>query len=93
MQKVQCCTTTTRATPAKRNAPSAAVQPPLHNDRCWQRKRDGRAKPVNIFVLPHDEPILLQIANVVKGRWRLGLEKQPADVRLEKPFPNIVRHA
>ena len=48
---------------------------------------------MNIFVLPHHEPVFLQIANVVKGRRRLELEKQPADVRLEQPFPNIVRDA
>ena len=67
--------------------------PPLHNDRCWQRKGDARANPMNIFVLPHHEPVFLQIATVVKGRRRVELEKQPADVRLEQPFPNIVRDA
>ena len=35
------------------------------------------------ILLPHDEPVSLQIANVVKGRRRLELEKQPADVRLD----------
>ena len=55
---------------AKRGSPAR----PLHNDRCWQRKGDARVNPLNIF---------LQIANVVKARRRLELEKQPADVRLE----------
>jgi hypothetical protein len=41
-------------------------------------------------MLPHHEPVFLQIDNVVKGRRRLELEKQPADVRLEKPLPNVV---
>ena len=41
-------------------------------------------------MLPHDEPVSLQIENVVKGRRSLELEKQPADVRLEKPLPNVI---
>ena len=71
---------------AERRRPAA----PRITDRCWQRKRDGRANPVNVLVLPHDQPVSLQIDNVVKGRRRLELEKQPADVRLEKPLPNVI---
>ena len=41
-------------------------------------------------MLPHHKAVFLQIDNVVKRRRRLELEKQPADVRLEKPLPNVV---
>ena len=91
MQKVQCWTKTTRATPAMRNAPSAAdPAAPRITDRGRQGKRDDRANPMNVSVLPHDQRVFLQIADVVEGRRRLQLEEQPADVRLEKPFPNVV---
>jgi hypothetical protein len=45
---------------------------------------------MNVAVLPHNKLVLLQIDNVVKGRRRLELEKQPPDVCLEKSFSNVV---
>ena len=41
MQNVQCCNTTTRATPPKRNPPSAPTQPPV----TAQPSRVGNTKP------------------------------------------------
>ena len=70
----------------KRRGPAA----PRITNRCRKRERHDRANPVNVMVLPHHEPVFLQIDNVVKGRRRLELEKQPADVRLKKPLPNVV---
>ena len=70
----------------KRRRPAA----PRITNRCRQHERDGRANPVNVMVLPHHEPVFLQIDNVVKGRRRLELEEQPADMRLEEPFSNVI---
>ena len=44
---------------AKRRRPAT----PRITDRCRQRERDGRADPVNVLMLPHHEPVFLEIAN------------------------------
>ena len=71
---------------AQRRWPTA----PRITNRRGQHECDDRANPVDVAVLPHHKSVFLQIDNVVKGRRRLELEKQPADVRLEKPLPNVV---
>ena len=91
MQKVQCWRKTTRATPAIRNAPSAAVPAaPRVTDRGRQDEGDEDADPLHVAMLPHDHRVLLQVGHVVEGRRRLELEEQPADVRVEEPLGDVV---
>ena len=42
-------------------------------------------------MLPHHQLIFLQIGHVIERRLRPELEQQPADVRVEKTFADVVR--
>ena len=66
--------------PAWKAALQAPVEPETNEDS------DVRAPPV----LPHDEAILFQIRHVIKRWLRAHLEEQPADVRVEEAFRDIV---
>ncbi len=41
-------------------------------------------------VLPHHEPVLAEIGDIVERRFGQGFEKNPADVRPEKPAADVV---
>ena len=64
---------------------------PKKADRCRENEGNEGSDPVNVSVLPDNEPIALQIRNVIKWRKRFQFEHQPADVRVKKPFADVVR--
>ena len=80
----------TRHSSDKKPSQRSCAAAPRVPDCGGQRENDGCANPMNVAVLPHDQPVLLQVGNVVKGRRRAELEKQPSDVCLEKSFSNVV---
>ena len=45
---------------------------------------------MNVAMLPHDQRILFQVGHVIEWRLRPKLEQQPADMRVEKSFADVV---
>jgi len=72
---------------SERPAPSV---PPCAEQRGQSKTRQHREQ-VNMSVLPHHQRIFFQIRHVIERRLRPELEQQPADVRVEKAFSNVVR--
>src|SRR5262249_22706431 len=57
----------------------------------WQTNTYHHREQMNISMLPHHQWIPLQIGHVIEWRFRPQLAKEPADVRMEKSFADIVR--
>src|ERR1700757_3126381 len=77
-----------------RNKESAERRNPATPDKAENRrqhKRDERADPMDVAMLPPHERIFLQVDHIVEGRERHELEHQPANVGVEKPFGDAVR--
>jgi hypothetical protein len=57
----------------------------------WQGEADHEGDDLVPAVLPHDQLVLAEVLDVVEGRLRQGLEKDPADVGPEEALGNVVR--
>ena len=63
-----------------------------------QKAEDGRdteadqnGDPLDVSILPTNEPVFLQVGYVVVRLIGVQLENQPSDMRVKKPFRNTVR--
>ncbi len=64
--------------------------PPCAEQR-GQSKTHQHREQVNMTMLPHHQRIFLQIGHVIERRLGPELEQQPANVRVEKAFSDVVR--
>src|SRR6202040_3635205 len=69
----------------------AAPAVPRKPEQGRQNKANEHGDNMHMSMLPHDERVFSQIANVIERRLRPQLEKEPADVRMEKTFGDVVR--
>src|SRR6266853_3691777 len=64
--------------------------PPRAEQR-GQGKTHQHREQVNMSMLPHHQWIFLQIGHIIERRLGPELEQQPADMRVEKTFSDVVR--
>src|SRR5688572_7677008 len=60
-------------------------------DGCWKNEGDDDGDPMDVAMLPADPAVLHEIGNIIEGRERLQLEQQPANMRMEKAFADVIR--
>src|SRR6476620_654591 len=75
----------------QKSAERAIPSIPDSTDHGWQTHADGHRQEMDVAMLPHYPRVLLQIVHVIERRLRQKFEKEPADVRVEKTFADVVR--
>ena len=64
---------------------------PERTEQGGQNKAHQHSEQMNMPMLPHDQRIFFEIGHVIERRLRLKLKQEPADVRVEKTFADVVR--
>jgi len=101
IKKVICWTKNTRATPAmdkehpgdagdeegSEGFDGSSVNPP---EGGGEEESDRETDEGTPSVLPGNQGVVLQVGHIVEGRFGPQLEKEPADMGVEKPARNII---
>jgi hypothetical protein len=82
---VQCCNTTTRATRHEERAKGGNGRAQRKPIAAWENE-GKKLRSSECICVAGNEPIALQIGNVIKWRKRFQFETSASDVRVKKPL-------
>ena len=74
----------------EKTAESTDPSVPERAEQCWQTEAHQNRNQMNMSMLPHHERIFLEIGHIIERRLRPKFEQKPANVRMKKPFGDVV---